>query len=107
VFSALYDDTGTRVVIPPASLPPAATLEAWGELERPVRFLGDGAVRYGDLIRARLGPETPVIAPPPVAATIGRLAARTPDRGILPHAVVPIYIRKPDAELARDRQGRS
>jgi tRNA threonylcarbamoyladenosine biosynthesis protein TsaB len=107
VFSALYDVTGTRVVIPPASLPPASTLDAWGDLQRPVGFLGDGAVRYADVIRARLGAETPVIAAPPVAATIGRLAARSPDRAVLPHAVVPIYIRKPDAELARDRRGRS
>jgi tRNA threonylcarbamoyladenosine biosynthesis protein TsaB len=105
VFSALYDATGTYVVIPPASLPPASTLDAWGDLERPVSFVGDGAVRYADVIRARLGAETPVIAPPPVAATIGRLAARSAERAVLPHAVVPIYIRKPDAELARDRRG--
>jgi tRNA threonylcarbamoyladenosine biosynthesis protein TsaB len=105
VFSALYDVTGTRAVIPPASLPPETTLDAWGDLEWPLRFLGDGAVRYAGVIRARLGADTPVIAPPAVAATIGRLAARFPDRAVLPHAVVPIYVRKPDAELARDRRG--
>jgi tRNA threonylcarbamoyladenosine biosynthesis protein TsaB len=105
VFSALYDVTGTQVIIPPASLPPADTLDAWGNLERPIRFLGNGAVRYAEIIRARLGADTPVIAPPAVAATIGRLAARSPERAVLPHAVVPIYVRKPDAELARDRRG--
>jgi tRNA threonylcarbamoyladenosine biosynthesis protein TsaB len=105
VFSALYDVTGSRVVIPPASLSPVSTLDAWGGLKGPVRFIGDGAVRYEDLIRDRLGAETPIIAPPPLAATIGRLAARSADRAVLPHAVVPIYVRKPDAELARDRRG--
>jgi tRNA threonylcarbamoyladenosine biosynthesis protein TsaB len=108
VFSALYDVTGTRTLIPPASLTPERTLDAWQDLNGPVRglrFIGDGASRYGDVIRGRLGADTPIIPPPALAATIARLAARFPERAILPHAVVPIYIRRPDAELARDRRG--
>ncbi len=105
VFSALYDPSGTRVVIPPAAWSPERTLEEWGDLKTPVRFIGDGAVRYAEVIRARLGADAPVLAPPAVAATIGRLAAQSAERAVLPHAVVPIYVRKPDAELARDRRG--
>ncbi len=107
VFSALYDVTGTRTLIPAASLTLERTLDAWNDLKGPVRprFIGDGAVRHGDIIRARFGADTAIISPPDLAPTIGRLAARFPDRAVLPHAIVPIYIRRPDAELARDRGG--
>ena len=39
-----------------------------------------------------------------LAIAIGRIAARFPERAVVPHAVVPIYVRKPDAEIARDRR---
>jgi hypothetical protein len=67
------------------------------------RFVGDGAVRYGDVIHERLGSTTAIVEPPPLAAIIGRMASRSPERAVSPHAVVPIYIRKPDAELAKIR----
>ena len=41
---------------------------------------------------------------PPLAAAIGRIAAGDPGRAVVPHAVAPIYVRKPDAEIARDRR---
>ena len=41
---------------------------------------------------------------PRLAAAIGLIAARHPDRAVLPHAIVPIYVRRPDAEIARDRR---
>jgi hypothetical protein len=34
------------------------------------------------------------------------MAAAAPERAVLPHAVVPIYIRRPDAELARLERAR-
>jgi hypothetical protein len=43
---------------------------------------------------------------PALAVPAGRLAARAPERAVLPHAVVPIYVRRSDAELARERQPR-
>ena len=71
-------------------------------------FDGDGAVRYATQIRARLGRRR---ARSPT--TCRRWPARSgasprgiPDRAVLPHAVVPIYVRRPDAELARDRRAR-
>jgi tRNA threonylcarbamoyladenosine biosynthesis protein TsaB len=105
VFAALYDGSGRRVLIEPSSLPPIRTLEAWeGALRDEVRIIGDGAARYEDAIRERLGGRAQVLATPPIAGVIGRLAAASPSRAVPPHAVVPIYIRKPDAELARSRQ---
>lgn len=103
VFASLYDPSGVRVVIEPSSMPPAGTLDAWrAAVERTdVRFVGDGAVRYADVIRERLGAEVAIIEPPPLAPIVGRIALASPERAVRPHAVVPIYIRRPDAELAR------
>ena len=49
--------------------------------------------------RALLLPEAP-----PLAGFVGLIAAEDPERAVLPHAVVPIYVRRPDAELARSRK---
>ena len=67
-------------------------------------FVGDGAMRYRAEILARFGDAVGVIDPPPLAGVVGQIAAARPDRAVLPHAVVPIYVRKPDAELARLRR---
>jgi tRNA A37 threonylcarbamoyladenosine modification protein TsaB len=67
---------------------------------------GDGASRYRDVLDAAAGARVPVIEPPPLAATIALVAelrARAGE-GIPPHAIRPLYVRRPDAELARDRR---
>ena len=43
----------------------------------------------------------------PLAAVAALQAARHPDRAVAPHALRPIYLRRPDAELARARTGRA
>ncbi len=106
VFASLYDSTGTQIIEPASSLPPERTLETWALRDSGVvRFVGDGATRYEAVIRARLGARAHVMTTPPLAGVIGRIAATFPDRAVLPHAVVPIYIRRSDAELARARRG--
>jgi tRNA threonylcarbamoyladenosine biosynthesis protein TsaB len=106
VFAALYDAAGTRVLREPSSLSPDRTLDAWErELTGGIpRFIGDGAVRYEATIRERVGPGSLILPTPALAGIIGALAAAEPGRAVLPHAVVPIYIRRPDAELARSRR---
>jgi tRNA threonylcarbamoyladenosine biosynthesis protein TsaB len=108
VFAALYDSSGTRVLIAPSSLPPIRTLEAWEDALRgeAVRIIGNGAAQYEAAIRERLGGRAEILTTPPIAGIIGRLAAAAPAHAVPPHAVVPIYIRRPDAELARSRQGK-
>jgi tRNA threonylcarbamoyladenosine biosynthesis protein TsaB len=108
VFAALYDSSGRRVVIEPSVARPDVALGAWTQLAAltSVRFIGDGAVRHADTIRARLGNEAIIEQPPPLAGIIGLMAAAAPERAVLPHAVVPIYIRRPDAELARLERAR-
>jgi tRNA threonylcarbamoyladenosine biosynthesis protein TsaB len=106
VFASLYDSTGTRVVADPSSLPPIQTLTAWGHALSggAVRFIGEGAARYEAVIRERLGARACVLPTPALAGFVGKLAAAAPARAVLPHAVVPIYIRRPDVELARSRR---
>jgi tRNA threonylcarbamoyladenosine biosynthesis protein TsaB len=109
VFASLSTPAGDAVVEPATAAAPAATLAAWRASlgTRPVRFTGDGAVRYRDLIAATLGGQAVVDdLVPALAVPAGRLAARAPERAVLPHAVVPIYVRRSDAELARERQPR-
>jgi tRNA threonylcarbamoyladenosine biosynthesis protein TsaB len=104
VFAVLFDAAAGRALTEPSSLPPAETLAAWqmAGVSGEVRFVGDGAVRYRPAIEAALGARALILPEaPPLAGFIGRIAAEQPERAVLPHAVVPIYVRRPDAELAR------
>ena len=105
VFAALYDHTGRDVTIEATALPPLETIERWRDrLTAPLpSFIGDGAVRYAPMVRDAFGPSIQILDPPPLAPIIGRLACEHPDRAVAPHAVVPIYIRRPDAEIARSK----
>jgi tRNA threonylcarbamoyladenosine biosynthesis protein TsaB len=117
VFAILYDGDVDRPLVPASSAQPQATLDAWldkgpgsardGLGSRPIVFAGDGAVRYKEAIARGLGSRAAVLEPAPaLAAEAARLAARHPERAVAPHAIVPIYVRRPDAELARGRAGR-
>jgi tRNA threonylcarbamoyladenosine biosynthesis protein TsaB len=110
VFAALYSPDG-QLVQPASSLSPDATLSAWrGALaDLPeVIFTGDGAVRYADVIHERLGSRgIPAPAAGPLAGTIGAIAFAERSRAVHPHAIVPTYVRRPDAEIARDRAART
>jgi tRNA threonylcarbamoyladenosine biosynthesis protein TsaB len=41
----------------------------------------------------------------PLAETAAAIAARRPELAVSPHALRPLYIRRPDAEIARERAG--
>jgi tRNA threonylcarbamoyladenosine biosynthesis protein TsaB len=105
IFGALYRGRGRLSA--PVALPPEQVLKLW-IAERPTLatdpplFVGDGAMRYRDVIRATL-PAATIVEPPPLAPVIGRLAAARLAEAVAPHAIVPVYVRAPDAELARDR----
>ena len=107
VFAALYAADGRTVLEAPTSLSPEATSERWLrtiETGARLQFAGDGAIRYADVIRAQFGERA--ILPgvtPPLAGAAGLIAAANPARAVTPHAVVPLYVRRSDAELARDR----
>ena len=106
VFAALYARDGRDLLVPPVSAPPRAVLDAWTESAPagPRIFIGDGAIRHQEFLRQEIGSHARIIAPPPLAGIIGQIAVEDPGRADLPHAIVPIYVRKSDAELARARR---
>jgi tRNA threonylcarbamoyladenosine biosynthesis protein TsaB len=108
VFGALYDADGSRTLLPPSAMSPAETLTAWSAIlarSQPARFIGDGALRYARFIREQQTTAHIHQDVPPLAGIIGLMGAEAPDRAVAPHAVVPIYIRRPDAVLAREKKG--
>ena len=108
VFAALYAADARTEIRAASSLPPAETLDSWNEAiegDTAIHFVGDGATKYRGIIEARLGPRGLVRDDVPLlAGAIARIAAAEPDRAVRPHAVVPLYVRRSDAELARDRR---
>jgi tRNA threonylcarbamoyladenosine biosynthesis protein TsaB len=89
---------------PPTVSAPAPLAEAWatGRGGR-VIVTGDGVARTAALLTAAFGPTVVLRSPGPLAGTLAALAARQPDAATRPHAVSPIYVRRPDVEIARDR----
>lgn len=106
VFAARYED-GREVETPTVSHPDALLKRLAAE---PTIFVGDGAATYQDLIRTALGGHARFADPmsPLLAGTIAALAAEAAMEGQRPppHAIRPIYVRRPDAELAREATGR-
>ena len=111
VFSALYACTGEppRLIDPAAVDRPDRTLARWGSLiaGKIVRFIGDGAAVYRDVLAALDHPGIEIVTePPPLAPAIATIAHAIAKSGgaVAPHAVRPLYVRRPDAELARERR---
>ena len=105
VFSAKYK--GTSVVETALVDMPAEILARWArEGTNPKMFAGDGALACRHLIHAAV-PDAHIVDPlPPLAPSIARLAeTEVQQRGpSSPDGIRPVYIRRPDVELARDRQ---
>ena len=95
-----------RVVVAPAVGTPMdmAELAAGAAGNRRVVFVGDGAVRYADLLQAALPGASILRAPVPLAGAAAVIASERQSEGGAPHALRPIYIRRPDVELARERR---
>ena len=103
VYAALYEHG--REVDPPVVARPDALL---GRLTGgPVLFTGDGAVLHHDVIHAALGDRARFAEPvtPFLAGAIGEMAAEAFQAGHRPppDAIRPLYVRRPDVELAKDR----
>jgi tRNA threonylcarbamoyladenosine biosynthesis protein TsaB len=106
VFAALYAADGRDELVPAVSATPTAVLKQWMDtvdLTR-VTFVGDGATHHEDILRREMGTDIAIVKAPPLAGLIGQIAAESPGRAVLPHAIVPIYVRRSDAELARARR---
>ncbi|MBI2834797.1 MAG: tRNA (adenosine(37)-N6)-threonylcarbamoyltransferase complex dimerization subunit type 1 TsaB [Acidobacteria bacterium] len=86
---------------------PDATLQRWQALrDRRTCFIGGGALMHRDVILSA-GHEPVVIDRLLILAPIiARMAAElaVTGRAIQPHQIRPVYVRRPDAELARGRR---
>ena len=113
VFTALYRiEEGPRFSGERLTLLEAAAVGDPGEaLSRwtvagyaPDLVVGSGAVLYSGIVGERL-PAARIVAPPALAPVIGRLASVRARQGdaVDPAGVQPVYVRRPDAEIARDR----
>lgn len=83
--------------------PPEPLARAWAAAGGPVVVIGDGVARTRAMLERAFGGDARLREPGPLAGTLAALAAARPEAATLPHAVMPIYVRRPDAELARDR----
>jgi tRNA threonylcarbamoyladenosine biosynthesis protein TsaB len=107
VFACLYRSAGDRwePMGPPVVKRPPEVLADWGDAlgDAAVEFVGDGALAYREEIELR--PATVITPAPLLAAAIASLAERgaAEGRAGAPHLIRPLYVRRPDAELARDR----
>ena len=91
----------------PTAGDPAATVARWAaRFAVPTQFAGDGAVLYADAI-ARAAPAARLAPATLLAAAIGRLAVTRQAESVEPGAMRPLYVRRPDAEIARDEKLRA
>ncbi|NJD90047.1 MAG: tRNA (adenosine(37)-N6)-threonylcarbamoyltransferase complex dimerization subunit type 1 TsaB [Geobacter sp.] len=104
VYAAVYDCNGTlQSIVPETVVPPQSFLES---ITTRALFIGDGAVRYRELIEQQLG-ELAVFAEPPLnepqaaAGVVLALAGLASGKALQPAALLPRYLRLPEAEIAR------
>lgn len=112
VFSALYEigdappfASGHLIEVEGAVVgDPASTLNRWEQAGTvPAVCIGDGARLYAE-VAARSG--TRLLDMPALAAAIGRLARVRAASGGAGHpaTIQPVYVRRPDAEVDRDKR---
>jgi tRNA threonylcarbamoyladenosine biosynthesis protein TsaB len=106
VYAALYD--GGREIEPPIVAHPDTVIASLGLV--PTLFIGDGAKAYQQKIASAMGDAgrmstnpTPLLAG--IIALMGEHAAAHGE-SLAPHAIRPLYVRRTDAELARDSRAR-
>jgi len=109
VFSALFETTNRSPFDPDGLIEiegaavgdPAATLKRWEAAGHvPDILVGDGAIAFAASVPAQIS----TLEQLPLAAVIGRMAALRARAGdtVDPAGIQPLYIRRPDAEIARD-----
>jgi tRNA threonylcarbamoyladenosine biosynthesis protein TsaB len=97
-------DTLPIVIAPNVARPDEAARDlAAIDPSRPLVIVGDGARRHAGIWSAAVPRARLVDLSEPIAAAAVRLAARRLDQAVSPHALRPIYLRRPDAEIARAR----
>jgi tRNA threonylcarbamoyladenosine biosynthesis protein TsaB len=105
VFAARYrraseSPTGVALIDEPVSAHPDVVAARWRDDGPDVAlWIGDGVARH----RTHLADDVRVRPAPILAPLVGRLAIARRSEAGAPHALRPLYVRPPDAELARRR----
>ncbi len=116
VFSALYrlesaspfDPRRLQLLGGPTVLRPATVLDHWDKMvaaDSSIHVAGSGARLYAELIRERRA-NTTISGGVPLAGAVGRIGTVRAERQdtVEPSAVRPLYVRRPDAEVDRERR---
>ena len=114
VFSALFRTTDRSpfesdglIELEGATLgDPVAILKRWEEAGvTPDVLVGDGAIAFAHAIPAQIS----TLEQLPIAGVIGQIALARAAAGdtVAPAGIQPLYIRRPDAEIARDAASRT
>jgi tRNA threonylcarbamoyladenosine biosynthesis protein TsaB len=108
VFATVIEGASRQIAESAVAEHPASVLERWHSRLAGHRaiFIGD-AVSRDALLIARAGENRWAIRnPDPLAPQIARLGRHLAERGRAgaPHALTPIYVRRPDAEIERDKR---
>jgi tRNA threonylcarbamoyl adenosine modification protein YeaZ/ribosomal-protein-alanine acetyltransferase len=114
VFVAAFDATGAstieacRISIEPRVGRPedVAELLASAGSAAGMAVIGNGARRYAEIFQRALPAVRLDDVPRPIAEGAVRIASSRVEAAVKPHALRPIYLRRPDAELARERAAR-
>jgi tRNA threonylcarbamoyladenosine biosynthesis protein TsaB len=109
VFATLID-TQAGTLEAPTAASPGALLESWRHhLEgRRTLFIGDAVTRDAALITQHGADRWKMRSPSELAPQIAQIGRRLASQGAAgpPHKLEPIYVRRPDAEIERERIGR-
>ena len=109
LFVAIFDFDGAEIdppaVFGPAAIKPGEVASALGSLPQRERTViaGDGVGRYGAVLSLSVPEATIDDRPWNLASGAALLAGQQTDRAVPPHALRPLYVRRPDAVLARER----
>ena len=128
VFAALYESPTSGIsgdreptrhwrplveVVGPVAADATVVLRGWrGQLrDRRVEIIGDAVGASEQLFSQELDPTLSgtvrlITGVPPLAPIVAHVAEAVARRegGVSPHAIRPVYVRRPDAELARERR---
>ncbi len=91
----------------PAVNSPAGILAAWAPdlAGAAAEFVGDGAVTHEGALETLVPGGARIILPvPPLAAAIAAIALRRRSEAGPAHRIRPLYVRRPDVELIRERR---
>jgi tRNA threonylcarbamoyladenosine biosynthesis protein TsaB len=108
VFATVIDGASKNTVESAVAEHPRSVLERWHSrlAGHQAIFIGDAVSRDAELIARAGDNQWKVRDPDPLAPQIARIGRHLAQQGRAgaPHALTPIYVRRPDAEIERDKR---